>query len=360
MPQTFDLTAVAPILAGIVEGSGESSGKSLTKLQVDAKDALYIMLDFASGQGKAIAERALIDWSVKDYNQRALAGQYNIKSIIKKIGPRAAEGLIPILAMNEVAIRYVAELIREVGDPPVLAKASASLASQLLQNIGKIQEIHLIAAAIIGGAPIADALLKIATDRKQSDELQRYALRAFSDSVTRKAVTPTDEEMNLLCAMAENPEFDKYQREETYYVIAQVGRKEDIKRLRKLLAEEDSFWQAVGFRSLLRSDGEGQLRSALQELDQREYIEGEDEVNELISRIASFPKLLPIVRSLLAERSAAIRGIAVGVIAKIGQPEDQKALIALGGDKARLPKGFVHKTVGEAAKNAAETIKKRG
>ncbi|MCP4676509.1 MAG: hypothetical protein GY854_13545 [Deltaproteobacteria bacterium] len=350
------VTAVTPILAKMVEEGG-SKEKPISKLQVDAKDALFIMLDYAGGEGKAAAERALIGWCTGDYNVRAMAGQYNIRTIVKKIGAPAADGLIPLLNVKAIVIKHVAELIREVKDERVLAKASQQLAADLKANIAGIKEIHLIAAAIIGGGPIGDALLDFATNKDLSDKLQRFSLRAFSESMSKKAITLSSEQVDKLFSMAQDLNFDQYQREETYYVIAQAGRKDDLERFFKLLTEKSSFWRAVGLRCILRIDGEGQLNKALQDIAKQTT--DKSHVDEVIARIKSFPKLLPKVRELLGDSSGFSKGIAVGVLGEMGNKDDLKKLEQLSG-KTRLPKGFGHKTLGEAVKAAVEAIKKRG
>ncbi len=351
------VTAVTPILAKMVEKPG-SKEKPIGKLQVDAKDALFIMLDYAGGEGKAAAERALIGWCIGDYNVRAMAGQYNIRTIVKKIGAPAADGLVPLLNVKSVVIKHVAELTREVKDKKVLAKASTQLATDLRANVAAIQEIHLVAAAIIGGGPIGDALLDFATNKDLSDKLQRFSLRAFSESMSKEAITLSDKQVDKLFAMAQDTNFDQYQREETYYVIAQAGRKSDLERMRKLLTEKSSFWRAVGLRCILRIDGEGQLNRSLREIAKQTT--SKSNVGEVIARIKSFPKLLPKVRELLSDSPAFSKGIAVSVLGEMGTKEDLKKLEQLTGKKKRLPKGFSHKTLGEAAKAAVEAIKKRG
>ncbi len=354
------IDAVAPRLAEMVKIDSSSEDKSISKLAVDAKDALYLLLDYAEGEGKATSERALIDWCVGDYNSRAMAGKYNIRTIVKKIGAPAADGLVPLLAVDQLVIKHVAELIRAVNDPKVLVKASAQLAKELKGNLDKIKEVHLVAAAIIGGGPIGDTFLDFATDNALTASLQRFSLRAFSESLNTGALKLSESQVTKLFSMAESEDYDQYQREETYYVIAQAGRKEDLPRLRKLLAEKDSFWRAVGFRCILRIDGEGQLRETLQEIARRKLTKDEDDVGEVISRIISFPKLLPKVRESLDDSSVFVKAVALGVLAKLGKAEDLKKIEPLTSEKQRLSGGFGYKTLGEAASAAVEAIKKRG
>lgn len=348
---------VAPILAGLIENGDE---QAITKIQVDAKDALFILLDNLSGEGLKVAQRALISWCVGDYNIRAMAGQYNIRTIVKKIGAPAAEALIELLDLNQIVIKYVAELIREVGDPEVLAKASGHLAQQLKSNVDKIQETHLVSASIIGGAPTASALLEIAGNEKTNSKLQRFALRAYSEGLNTGNIEADDAQVKKLFTIAQNESFDQYHREETYYVIAQIGRKQDLEKLRKVLESKDDFWRAVAFRCILRMDGEGQLEEAISELEKNGGLSTEKEYEEITSRVASFPNLLPKVRDLLNSSRPAVQAVAVDVMAEIGSPQDAAAIEKLTESKEKLPKGTGHKTLGDAAKDALEKLKKRG
>ena len=351
--------AVAPVLAKLAEGEkAEKSG--LTKLQVDAKDALFILLDYAANTGKAEAERALIKWCTEDYNVRAMAGQYNIRTIVRKIGAPAAAALTQLLKTDEIVVKYVAELIREVNDPDVLVKASAMFAAELKANIAKIEEVHLVAASIIGGDGIATLMLELATDTKLSPKLQRYALRAFSDGIHKKTINLEEKYIETLFSLAENTAVDQYQREEAYYVIAQAKRKQDLPRVRKLMSAPDAFWRAVGFRCVLRMDGEGQLLSALEELGKLGVGNSRDEVDEIIARVISFPDLKSKVVAGLKSSSAFVRGAAVAVLAQKGTKSDVGSLKAYNGDKMKLPKGFEHRTLGEAVKAAIMAISKRG
>ena len=165
------LDLAVPSLAKKVESGTKGA---ISKNQVGAKDALFIMLDFAGGKGKVAAEKALINWCINDYNIRALAGKYNIRAIVKKIGPPAAEALIKLLQFKEIAIKFVAELIRDVKDETVITKASIKLAEEFRKNAAKLQEIHLIAAAVIGRDAIATMLLDFAANGELPPEVQRF------------------------------------------------------------------------------------------------------------------------------------------------------------------------------------------
>ncbi|HUT77626.1 MAG TPA: hypothetical protein VM285_08065, partial [Polyangia bacterium] len=152
------IQGMAPLLGAVVAGGGESA--ALTREQIDAKDGLFIMVEHAEGEALAAVRQHLIAWCTEgEYNQRAMAGQYNSKTIVRKLGAPAAEAMIPLLSVDEVTIEHVANLIREVEDAAVLEKASAHWAGQLTSNVTKVGELHMVVAAIIGGEALADAMI---------------------------------------------------------------------------------------------------------------------------------------------------------------------------------------------------------
>ena len=357
----MDAAKIVEIAAPILSKKVDTEIKGgVSKSQVAAKDALFVMFDFASGPGKEAVQQALIKWCTKDYNIRALAGKYNIRSIIKKLGAPGAEALIPLLSPSEPTIQHVAELIREVGDKAVLKKASTALSAQIEKNISQLQEVHLIAAAVIGGNAIGSLLLKTAGNTELSAELQRYALRAYSEGLTKQSIKPDKAQAAALIAIAENAKQDRNQREEAYYVIAQTGDKSAVPGIRKLLQQKDEYFRAVALRSLLRLDGENLLAEALEDLERSKRVSTEEEVDGIVERVAAFPPLLPKVRGLLGSESAFIAGIAVLVLADMGVKNDKELLASLEKDERNLPKGFKHKKLQDAVKAAMESIAQRG
>lgn len=355
---------VVPILAEKIVGNGTVSSRSgsgaISKLQVDAKDGLFILLDYAGAAGQKDAQAALIAWCVKDDHTRAMAGQYNAGTIVKKIGPAAAAALVSMLAVDRVAIKHAADLIREVNDKVVLAKASVQLAGELRTHIAQIDHTVLSSAAVIGGGPVADVLVDLATDRDLGAKLQRPALRALSTGVKNRAVELNDSHMARLFSLAESRKTDRYQREEAYYVIAQAGRMSDLPRMRRLLSRKDPFWRAVGLECVLRIDGQGQLKGVLHSIARLKRTIKADDVEDVIRRVSSVPGLLPQVRELLGSRSSFVRGVVLGVLGRIGTEDDARNLTKLFNDKTKLPKGFNYKTLGNAARASARAIEMRG
>jgi hypothetical protein len=351
------IEASVPALRKKLE-SGVEGGVS--KGQTAAKDALFVMRDFASGASKTAVDTSLISWCTKDFNIRAQAGKYSIQVIIKAIGPAGARALIPLLTPKEITIRFVAELIREAGDAAVLEKASKALAGALEQNLPSLKEVHFLSASIIGGNSLGLFLLRIAGDAESSPERQRLALRAYSEGIDKEHILADRIHLDTLLSIAENEKQDQYQREEAYYVIAQAGTAADIPRIKRLLKHKDGFFRAVGLRCLLRMEGESSLLEILSEIEKSGKTTTEEEVAGVVERVAAFPILLPKVRELLTSPSMFIVGAAVSVLQEIGTEVDLKQLSSLENDERNLPKGFKNKKLQDAVKAAMDAIKQRG
>ncbi len=348
------IKAIAPKLGKIVESAGET----ISREQIDAKDGLFMMVEFAESEALAALRKPLVHWCTRgDYNKRAMAGNHNAKTIVEKLGPPAAEAMIDILKMDNPTIEHVAKLIREAGDEEVFEKASAHWAEQLKSNVSSIGELHLVVAAIIGGEAIAGTLIELATNKNLNAELQRFALRAFSMALDNEHIEASDERLQKLLEMAENDEYDKFQREETYLTISQAGGEEQVDQVAQLLEKEDFFWRLVGLRCLLRMDGENQLARVLATDD---LATSGQQINDVILWVARFPKLLPQVREVAQKGEPFARGVAIYVMGVIGKKEEVALLKKLAGSKKKLPRGFEHKSVGEAAKAVLADFEKKG
>jgi len=354
------IAAIAPLLGKKAKSENPSEEEQPKKSQVDAKDGLYMMLDFANGESRNAVVKPLVIWCTEgNFNYRAMAGNYRIGAMAKKIGAPAAVGLTKLLTIvpKQIAIKQIADIIRGIKDEKALEGASAQIAKQLKSNVGKFGERQLIAAAVIGGGPVANTFLDLATNNKLSAELQRFALRAFSQALEQKNIKANPKYVERLFEMAENTAYDQYHREETYLTIAQAGGEKEAPRVAKLLHNEEFFWRLVGMRCLLRMDGEKQLEGIL---TTKKLSKSAIEVKDVIYWAGRFPKLAPQFTKLLQSKNMFAKGVATYVIGDIGKKEtDLPILDGLIKSKGKLPKGFLHITIGEAAKAAKEKLAKK-
>lgn len=350
------IKATVPILAPLSQGSPDSPA-DLTSDQIAAKDGLFLLYDFTGPQSRTLIKEALVKWCTEgDFASRARAG-FNIRVIIKKVGKPMYSALTNELQITQNSIEPIAKLLRDSEDKDVLQEASTKISQELKKNMGKFSKVHLRAAAIIGGAPVGDFLISIAVDNALNHELRKYALRAYSVALEEKTILPTDSQVEPLVAMAENAETDKFQREETYLTLGQINLPQTVTALEKLLKDKDFFWRMVGSRCLLRLDGNTHLTTILRT---KRITTDEVETRELIQLIAKFPKLKPAVSTVLQSAHAFSIGVAINVLATIGDKKTITALQKIKSSATRLPKLFSERTVGAAASTAIDAIGKKG
>ncbi|MBN2341097.1 MAG: hypothetical protein JXX29_04110 [Deltaproteobacteria bacterium] len=348
-------TAV-PSLTAQVKGNPSDSA-DLASEQIAAKDGLFLLYEFAGPKSKDAVQQTLVDWCTEgDFASRERAG-FNIRVIIKKIGAPVYTALVKKLTIDNNGIEPVAKLLRASEDKPILAAASKQIAAELKGNLGKFRKTHLRAAAIIGGAPVGDFLVGVATDNTLNDELRKYALRAYSVALEDGSIAPTESQLIPLVAMAENTALDKYQREEVYLTLAQIDLPQSVLALEKLLSSKEFFWRMVGARCLLRLDGNTHLTTVLQS---KRITTDAEETGEFIALIAKFPKIKSALIAALQSSHPYSVAIAINALALMGGTDALAALKKYQTSTVRLPRLFSTKTVGDAATAAIDAIEKKG
>jgi hypothetical protein len=162
--------------------------------------------------------------------------------------------------------------------------------------------------------------------------------------------------MERLFAIGESSEYDKFHREETYLTIAQIGGAADAERVGRLLQDKDFYLRLTGMRCMLRMDGPGQIKRIL---ETKGLAASAQEISEVIDWVGKFPDLRGALRQLVGAGTPFARGVAILALGVIGDGSDAETLGQLAGDRTKLPKGFRHGTLGEAARAMAEELKKK-
>ena len=123
--------AMIPGLTTMMRGDTDASSDedSVSDLQIRAKDAAFLLLQFASPERHGEVTQLIIDWFVQDFNRRNLAGTYTAEQVVRRLGAPAAEGLIE--AMNariaQPTLVKLAELIAVAGDDGTKQRAAERL-----------------------------------------------------------------------------------------------------------------------------------------------------------------------------------------------------------------------------------------
>lgn len=135
--RTRIVDGMAPHLIEMMQGRGAAAGapqaaggeSAPPSIQVRAKDASFLVLQYASPPVQAQLTDAVVGWFVEDFNGRSLAGNFSAEQVIRQLGAPAASRLVE--AMNarlpQQALVKIAELISQLGDDATKARAGARI-----------------------------------------------------------------------------------------------------------------------------------------------------------------------------------------------------------------------------------------
>lgn len=123
---------MTPGLLSLMRGEGEEQQTEdgpPPALQVRAKDASFLVLQYASPEPQGQLTDGVVGWFVQDFNGRSLAGNFSAEQVVRQLGAPAAERLVD--AMNsripQQALVKIAELIAALGTSDTKTRAAARL-----------------------------------------------------------------------------------------------------------------------------------------------------------------------------------------------------------------------------------------
>ncbi|MBZ0120197.1 MAG: hypothetical protein K8H88_24620 [Sandaracinaceae bacterium] len=130
--QTRIVDGMVPDLLRIMRGEDtprSGSEEAVPPLQIRAKDAAFLLVNYASQAQRTTLTNAVVDWFVVDFNGRSLSGNYSAEQVVRQLGAPAASRLVN--AMNarlpQQALVKLAELIATLGDDETKGRAAARM-----------------------------------------------------------------------------------------------------------------------------------------------------------------------------------------------------------------------------------------
>src|SRR5207245_2234265 len=155
---------VTPLIALMQGESALSRGTTPQALtvQVRAKDAAYVLLGASSPDDRRRLEDAMIAWVMADLNTRWLAGEHNTAEVVRAVGSRAVPVILRVLTPEQLLLKNLTELVRDVGDDAGKASVSARLAQIGQAQLPRVQGRTMEAMAVLGGRPVVEFLLGMA------------------------------------------------------------------------------------------------------------------------------------------------------------------------------------------------------
>jgi hypothetical protein len=122
---------MTPGLLALMRGEGQphTEGGPPPPLEVRAKDASFLVLQYASPEQQHQLTRGVVGWFVADFNGRSLAGNFSAEQIVRQLGAPAATQLVDAMSARipQEALVKIAELIAALGDDATKQRAGQRL-----------------------------------------------------------------------------------------------------------------------------------------------------------------------------------------------------------------------------------------
>lgn len=352
-------------------GAAEASPQGPTDPQVNAKDAMIDIYEWASPADQQLLLEPLLDWISSDFNAHYLPGRRSIGIIVEKVGPPAATALAKVLTpQNSLVASKISDLIAEHGNDESKRVASTSLAKTGSVLGDKLRANMWEAMAKICGEPIRRFTLEYSARHKGNVESQQNGLICVMTgkvSGCGQGCTQADD-IDQLFNIAEDEAQDERIRAAAYDAIREHGSSKNVERLLKLIDDSDARYRATGIDVAVHIGGGEVVVGALEKIGAsrerwpwklKNSRTGNQEYGLCNMGLGLLEQAKGVHKALvsgLKHRNPFVRGGAANMLGVAGTEEDVPLLEAVTSDRARL-KGWEPDSVGAQAKQAIRRLK---
>jgi hypothetical protein len=133
----------------------DAPGAETTRVNREAKDALFELRPMAPDDAKLKIDEALIKWTTADLNARMQQGREASNKILIAIGPRAVPRLLELLRTGGANQLQAADILGHMGDEKARMQAADALVDAAKQAAARTRDVPdglLRAIASIGGS----------------------------------------------------------------------------------------------------------------------------------------------------------------------------------------------------------------
>ncbi len=330
-----------------------SNPQATSRVQLQAKDALASLREFADQNELKEIDQELVTWLLGDWDNRN-EGEYSTDRIITAIGAPAAPVLVEHLLNSPAILVVLATHLREIGHQPSQDAAAVKLVG-LAQIQKPVQLATFHALGKIGSIKAVAYLNKIA----QKGELQHrvWALRSM-------ALFPHPSILETAKKIASDKSLKGDQailRDEAFTILEKTKDPKGLDVLASFLESKEELFRYQAMESIIVGFGVPGLQKLLHSLPSR-YIYKKRDVKDFIEDQISTKlgkKAIPTLKEALSSESWIARIIAIKMLGTLGSAKDLAALEKLGTDTTRLRGWDAGATVGSEAKAAVARIKNR-
>jgi HEAT repeat protein len=338
-------------LGALLGPSGSS--EPTTRVQREAKDALFLLRDDAAPDDRARIDDLLIAWTTADLNGRLTQGGQGSEKILVAIGLRAAPRLIELLRPNNPSLTSAASLLGKLGDPATSARAADALIATLRSSSAQATNENLLQALGQLGGPHATAFLVEAAERG-TERSRELALLSLAQGKLDKGDSTA---LAASLRIAGNHQAPGKVREAAFQLAEKLG-PQAVPGLVKLMShpDETTRWRAV--EAALAGGHEQAIEPVLEALSPQATYKKEDLDSYVVHDLGLIgAPAVAALKTELKSKSWVARAVAIRGLATVGKADDVAALSPLESDGTKL-KGFPGgATLGSEAKAAATTLR---
>jgi len=334
----------APRLAELANAGSQAA--DTTRVQREAKDALFLLRALAPDDAKQKIDEALIKWTTADLTGRMQQGGQASDKILIAIGPRALPRLTELLHGEGPNQLQAAAIIGRIGDEKAKAAAADALVDAAKRSAARTRDVPdalLKAVSLIGGAHAAAFLVD--QGEHGSPVVRERALLALGQGASLAGDASA---LAMALRVAGDRSAPGKVREAAFQVLEKVG-PEAVPGLVKIESDPDLTVGERAIEAALAAGKDKAIGPVLDALPAK--LSKKEDIDSYVVHDLSLigPAAVPALKGALHAKSPTGRVAAIRGLAALGKPEDAAALQPLLSDKG----------VGAEAKAAVATLKNK-
>lgn len=331
-----------------MEGSNPGS---TTRVQIQAKDALFAIRDLASDPMRRTIDEKLGRWILADWVKRG-AGEHSADKIITTLGDTAGPLLAESIGQGTPVV-VAATLLRKVGGQSDRDRGAEQLV-ELAKKEDPPNEQTYLALGKVGSLKANQYLLDVA--QKGDYKRRLWSLRALTHF-------PHPSSIQIARTIAANAQLKDDQallRDEAFTLLEKVADPQSLDVLIGFLADKDKMVRYRAAEAVLSGFGAKGLTKLLDGFPSGYTYKKEDLEDFIEKDVQELGKsALPALREALGSKNWVARLVAARLLGRIGTKQDVTALEKLGSDSTRIRGWDGGATVGSEALEAAKQLKTR-
>jgi len=333
---------------------GDDPAAPPTKVARSAKDAAFLVREYAQPADQALIDDTLVKWVLVDLGTRAQSGNVGAEKIFAAAGgSRLGPQLVPLASQPGASRNTACEILGRLGDSASREQASAQLAVAAKKET-PLREDTIRCLGQLGGPSAVKFLMEVA---KTADEDTRGA------AMGALRLHPDPSALPFALALAKDSKAPGIAREGAFSLCETIGGKPVVDGLLPLLADPDKKVALRALEAVLAAGKADAIAPALERTTARLFKERADVTDFLVKDLVRIgPPGLPALKQELSSKNPIARVAAVMALGDLGGKADADVVGKLTGDGAKLGiKGFAGAgTVGAEAKAVVEKLRRKG